>query len=131
LQLTDLPKPAPGPNQILVRVHAAGVNPIDYKLRKTGALGFGPGKVLGFDAAGTVEAVGVGVTDFQAGDRVFYSPDFSLPGAYAEFNVVHANLVAPMPKNLYFEQAAGVPLAGMTAWTGCLRGANWVWDRRC
>lgn len=118
LQLAELPTPAPGPNQILVRVHAAGVNPIDYKLRQTGALGFGPGKVLGFDAAGTVAETGPGVADFQPGDRVFYSPDFSLPGAYAQFNLVHAHLVAPMPANLSFEQAAVIPLAGMTAWDG-------------
>jgi NADPH:quinone reductase len=118
LQLAELPKPSPGPNQIVVRVHAAGVNPIDYKLRKTGALGFGPGKVLGFDAAGTVDSVGPGVAEFQPGDRVFYSPDFSLPGAYAQFNLVRADLVAPMPPGLSFEQAAAIPLAGMTAWDG-------------
>jgi NADPH:quinone reductase len=118
LQLADLPQPSPGPNQLLVRVHAAGVNPIDYKLRKTGALGFGPGKVLGFDAAGIVEEAGPGVADFQPGDRVFYSPDFSLPGAYAQFNLVRADLVAPMPAGLSFEQAAAIPLAGMTAWDG-------------
>jgi NADPH:quinone reductase len=116
LQLVEVPVPAPGPNQLLVRVHAAGVNPIDFKLRKTGALGFGPGKVLGFDAAGTVESVGPGVVDFKPGDRVFYSPDFSLPGAYAQFNLVRAELVAPMPNNLSFEQAAALPLAGMTAY---------------
>jgi len=118
LQLADVPKPSPGPNQLLVRVHAAGVNPIDYKLRKTGALGFGPGKILGFDAAGIVEQIGPGVADFKPGDRVFYSPDFSLPGSYAEFHLAPAHLVAPMPANLSFEQAAAIPLAGMTAWDG-------------
>ena len=116
LELAEIPVPAAGPNQILVRVHAAGVNPIDYKLRKTGALGFGAGKILGFDAAGTVEAVGAGVGEFRVGDRVFYSPDFSLPGAYAEYNVVQASLVAPMPTNLSFEEAAALPLAGMTGY---------------
>ncbi len=118
LRVADVATPTAGANQILVRVHAAGVNPIDYKLRQTGALGFGAGKVLGFDAAGVVEAVGAGVTDFAAGDKVFYSPDFSLPGAYAQFNVVRAELVAHMPARLSFEQAAAIPLAGMTAWDG-------------
>lgn len=118
LQWMDVPAPTAGPNQLLVRVHAAGVNPIDYKLRKTGALGFGPGKILGFDAAGVVEAVGPGVTDFRPGDKVFYSPDFSAPGAYAEFNLVRADLAAPMPEHLTFQQAAALPLAGMTAWDG-------------
>jgi NADPH:quinone reductase len=118
LQLAEIPTPSPGPNQILVRVKAAGVNPIDYKLRKTGALNAGPGKVLGFDAAGVVEQAGPGVTDFKPGDAVFYSPDFSLPGAYAQFNVVSTSLVALMPKTLTFEQAAAIPLAGTTAWDG-------------
>src|ERR1041384_1476845 len=106
LVVQERERPAPQAGQLVGRVKAAGVNPIDYKLRKTGALGFGPGKVLGFDVAGIVEEVGVGVNDFKAGDRVFYSPDFSLPGAYAEFNVVHASLVAPMPAGLTFVEAA-------------------------
>jgi NADPH2:quinone reductase len=118
LQLADLPAPAPGPCQILVRVKAAGVNPIDYKVRKSGAFGARSGTVLGFDAAGIVESTGPGVTDFAPGDPVFYSPDWSLPGAYAEFNVVDARLAARMPANLTFEQAAAIPLAGMTAWDG-------------
>jgi NADPH:quinone reductase len=118
LQLADLPKPTPGPNQLLVRLHAAGVNPLDYKLRKTGTQGFGPGRVLGFDAAGTVEQVGPGVTSFKPGDRVFYSPDFTTIGTYAQFGVVSADIAAPMPPGLSFEQAAAIPLAGMTAWQG-------------
>jgi NADPH:quinone reductase len=116
LQVAEVPTPAPLPNQILVRVKAAGVNPIDYKLRKTGALNAGPGKVLGFDAAGVIEQVGPGVIDFKPGDAVFYSPDFSMPGTYAQFNVVSASLVAAMPRTLSFEQAAAIPLAGTTAW---------------
>jgi NADPH:quinone reductase-like Zn-dependent oxidoreductase len=118
LQLADLPVPSAGVNQILVRVKAAGVNPIDAKIRKSGAFGAKAGTILGFDAAGVVEAVGIGVTDFKAGEKVFYSPDWSLPGAYAEFNVVDARLVAHMPAHLTFEEAAAVPLAGMTAWDG-------------
>lgn len=118
LQLADLPTPSPGPNQLLVKVHAAGVNPIDYKLRQTGALGIKPGAVLGFDVAGTVEALGPGVHDFKIGDQVFYSPAFGLPGAYAQFNLVDAAIVAPMPKGLSFIEAAAIPLAGMTAWDG-------------
>ena len=116
LRLVDVPKPTAGPNELVVRVRAAGVNPIDYKLRKTGALGVGAGTILGYDVAGIVEEIGPGVTDFKPGDRVFYSPDFSLPGAYAEFHLVHSRLVAAMPSNLSFEQAAALPLAGTTAW---------------
>jgi NADPH2:quinone reductase len=120
LQLSDIPEPTVGPGQILVRLHAAGVNPLDYKVRKTGHLGFGPGKVIGFDAAGIVEQVGPGGTSFKPGDRVFYSPD---AGGYAQFNTVSADVVAPMPPGLSFEQAAALPLAGMTACDGIfLRG---------
>lgn len=118
LQMTDVPAPTTGANQILVRVKAAGVNPIDYKVRKSGAFGAGKGSILGFDAAGIVEAVGPGVKDFAPGDKVFYSPDWTLPGAYAEFNVIDPGLVARMPANLSFEEAAAIPLAGMTAWDG-------------
>ena len=78
----------------------------------------GRGRCLGFDAAGVVAEVGAGVTGLKAGDAVFYSPDFSLPGAYAEYNLVRAELVAAMPSGLTFEQAAALPLAGMTAWDG-------------
>jgi NADPH2:quinone reductase len=120
LQLSNIPEPAVGPGQILVRLHAAGVNPLDYKVRKTGHLGFGPGKVIGFDAAGTVEQIGPGVTSFKPGDRVFYSPP---GGGYAQLNTADADIVAPMPPGLSFEQAAALPLAGMTACDGIfLRG---------
>jgi NADPH2:quinone reductase len=120
LKLQDVEKPRPGPGQVLVRVMAAGVNPIDYKVRKTGALGFGPGKILGFDVAGVVEEAGPGVDEFSPGDRVFYSPDFSTPGAYAEYHVAKSALVAPMPAGLDFIQAAAIPLAGMTAYDGVM-----------
>lgn len=116
LRLVDVPRPVAGPNELLVRVKAAGVNPIDYKLRKSGAMGAGPGTILGFDVAGIVEEAGAAVSEFNVGDRVFYSPDFSLPGGYAEFHLVQSRLVARMPENLSFEQAAALPLAGTTAW---------------
>ncbi|HEY4328842.1 MAG TPA: NADP-dependent oxidoreductase [Phycisphaerae bacterium] len=120
LQVAQVPTPVAGPNQVLVRVRAAGVNPIDYKLRKTGALGYGAGKILGFDAAGVVEGVGPGVTDFKVGESVFYSPDFSQQGSYAQFHVVSQDILAHMPGNLSFEEAAAVPLAGTTAYDGLL-----------
>ncbi len=116
-RLADLPKPAPGPGQLLVHVRAAAVNPIDYKLRQTGALGIKPGDILGFDAAGIVEAIGAGVHDFGLGEEVFYSPGFGLPGAYAEYNVVPANIVARKPANLSLVEAASIPLAGQTAYS--------------
>lgn len=124
LTQVDLPQPVAGINQLLVKVRAVGVNPIDCKLRRTGALGIKPGAVLGFDAAGVVEAVGPGVTEFAPGDEVYYSPAFGSPGAYAQYHVVEAALVAHKPKTLSFEEAAALPLAGMTAWDGVVtRGA--------
>src|SRR4051812_43860046 len=116
LKYTDVEKPAPGVGQLLVRVKAAGVNPIDYKLRKSGAMGYGAGSILGVDAAGVVEALGPGVTDFKPGDHVFYSPEFAKPGGYAQWNVVRSDIVVTMPPDLNFEEAAAVPLAGTTAW---------------
>jgi NADPH2:quinone reductase len=117
LELADLPRPVPGPNQLLVRIHAAAINPIDYKLRQTGAMGVSAGSILGFDAAGTVEALGPGVTGFKPGDEVFYSPGFGGgdTGTYAEFGLVAAHICAPKPVNLSFAEAAAVPLAGQTA----------------
>ena len=116
LHLVEMPVPSPGPNELLIRIKAAGVNPIDYKLRKTGAMNSGPGTVLGFEAAGIVEKAGPGVQDFKPGDRVYYSSEFSKTGTYAEFQTVESRLVASMPANLTFEQAAALPLAGTTAW---------------
>lgn len=124
LTLKDLPVPSAGPNQVLVRIKAAAVNPIDYKLRKTGALGIKPGDILGFDAAGVVEAVGPGVSHLKRGDEVFYSPGFGLPGAYAEYNVADASIVALKPAKLSFIEAAALPLAGMTAYDGVVVRGN-------
>ncbi len=113
-----------GANEMLVRVKAAGVNPIDYKIRKNGLFKAGAGTVLGFDIAGVVEKVGAGVRDFVAGDAVYYSPEFSTSGGYAEFQVVDAGIVAHKPASLSFVEAAAVPVAGMTAWDGVMtRGA--------
>jgi len=116
LQQKDIPIPEVGPNQLLVRVMAAGANPLDYKLRRTGAFGYGPGSVLGFDAAGVVEKVGPGVTEFKPMDEVFYSPDITGPGSYAQYHLTAADIVVKKPKNLTFIEAAAAPLAGMTAW---------------
>ncbi len=123
-KLGELPVPSIGPNQLLVRVLAGSVNPIDIKLRKTGNFGYGPGSVLGFDVAGKVEKVGAGVTDFHPADDVYYSPAFGLPGGNAEFNVVDADIVARKPPSLSWLEAGVVPLAGMTAYGALFERAN-------
>jgi NADPH2:quinone reductase len=118
-ELADMPKPVPGPRQVLVKVAAASVNPVDYKIRNY------PGNwanvpvpaILGYDAAGVVESVGAQVTHLQPGDEVFYSAKiFGRQGTYAEYHVEDADIVAKKPKNLTFEQAASLPLAAMTAY---------------
>ena len=109
--------PVPGPNVLLVRVLAVAVNPVDTKVRKL--LGDGPHdppRILGFDAAGIVEAIGAEVTEFSVGDEVFYSGDVTRSGSNAEFQAVDARLVARKPESLSFAEAAAVPLVAITAW---------------
>lgn len=114
LQDTTLADPTPGPRDLLVRVHAVSVNPVDTKVRRNAAAD--GQKVLGWDAAGVVEAVGAGVTLFQPGDRVFYAGDITRPGSNAELQAVDERIVGRMPKSLDFAQAAALPLTAITAW---------------
>jgi NADPH:quinone reductase-like Zn-dependent oxidoreductase len=117
---TEVPTPAPGPTEILVRVQAAGVNPVDFKTRAGGGvadfLGTPP-VILGWDVAGVVEAVGYGVTLFAPGDEVFGMPKFPRPAeAYAEYVTAPARHFAHKPATLSTVEAGGLPLAGLTAW---------------
>jgi zinc-binding alcohol dehydrogenase family protein len=114
LQDTTLPDPTPGARDLLVRVHAVSVNPVDTKVRRNAAAD-GP-KVLGWDAAGVVEAVGADVTLFRPGDRVFYAGDITRPGSNAELQAVDERIVGRMPASLGFAQAAALPLTAITAW---------------
>jgi alcohol dehydrogenase len=118
MALRDVPKPEAGPGNVLVRVRAAGLNPVDYKIRE--------GKmrlinrlhlplVAGSELAGEVSQVGPGVTKFVPGDRVFARVDKFTLGAFAEFATVDQHLLAGIPEELDFGQAAGLPLAGLTA----------------
>ncbi len=119
--LREWPKPVPGIDDVLVRVHAAGLNPIDYKIR-AGALRvvqrFALPVVLGSELAGTVEACGAAVTRFKSGDRVFARVAKHRLGAFAEYAAVDASFVAAMPSSLDFAHAAAVPLAALTALQG-------------
>lgn len=122
-QAADLPAPVAGPGQLLVRVLATSVNPVDYKIRRAGSwAGVKPPAVIGFDAAGIVEAVGPGVTGWEPGAKVFYTPHlFGRPGTYAELQAVEADIVVEKPVNLTFLEAASLPLAGGTAWDAIIR----------
>lgn len=121
---SDEPRPTPGPGEVLVRVMASGTNPVESKIRGNGSwAGIAPPAVLGYDAAGVVEALGPGVTDLQPGEEVFYTPEIfgNQAGTYAAYNVVPARIVARKPGRLSWEEAAAVPLAGGTAWEAVVR----------
>jgi NADPH2:quinone reductase len=119
LEPMALPSPEAGPGQLLVKVHACAANPVDTKIRR-GMLPLKPTfpLILGYDISGVVEAVGEGVTDFVPGDAVFYSPELTGQGGYAEYHVADAALVTFKPDGFSHVEAASVPLAGMTAWQG-------------
>lgn len=121
----DVQKPEPGPGEVLVRVIASGTNPIDAKLRADGSFaGLEPPVVLGADVSGVVEEVGPGVTDFEGGDEVYYTPEIFGPGSnggYAEYHVANAEIVVHKPTSLSHEEAAAIPLAGGTAYEAVVR----------
>lgn len=120
----DVQRPAPGPDEVLVRVVASGTNPVDAKLRQNGSWAkLEPPVVLGYDVAGVVEETGAAVHHLRAGDEVYFTPEiFGNPhGSYAEYVVARADIVANKPAKLSFEDAAAVPLAGGTAWEAVVR----------
>jgi len=120
-ELRDVPVPEPGPAELRIRVHAAGLNPVDYKTR-AGQLKvirrYPLPIVMGNELAGVVDACGPGVTRFQPGDRVFARVDKDVMGAFAEYACVAETLVARMPDRIDFATAAALPLAGLTALQG-------------
>jgi NADPH:quinone reductase-like Zn-dependent oxidoreductase len=117
LKLVTLPIPEPGVSEIRLRVHAAGVNPIDGAQRQTGAFVGEPPFVLGWDVCGAVEAVGPGVTLYKPGDVVFGLLPFPQGhGAYAEYVVGPTRAFVPKPDRLDYIQAAAIPMVGLTAW---------------
>ncbi len=112
----DLPTPEIGPHDLLVRVEAIALNPVDMKQRQRTTPPAGTARVLGFDAAGTVEAVGPEVTRFAVGDAVFYAGALQRPGSNAELQAVDERIVGLKPKSLSFADAAALPLTSLTAW---------------
>ncbi|MCP9206919.1 NADP-dependent oxidoreductase [Streptomyces cucumeris] len=119
LTVVETARPEPGRGEILVRVHAAGVNPADWKTRERGVFADGTPLpfTLGFDVSGVVTSVGAGVTVFRPGDEVFGMPRFPHPaGAYAEYVTAPARHFAPRPRGLDHTQAGALPLAALTAW---------------
>lgn len=130
-QPVDLPQPAIKPGHVLVRVAATSVNTVDTMIRQMGRdLPLSPAlpALLGMDFAGTIEAVGEGVTGFAAGDEVYGCAGglADLPGALAQFILADARLIARKPKSLSMREAAALPLVGITAYEG-LHRHPWAW----
>jgi zinc-binding alcohol dehydrogenase family protein len=112
----DIPAPVPGPHDLLVRVKAVSVNPVDVKVRSSSPAPESGPKILGWDASGIVEAVGDAVTLFRPGDAVFYAGDITRPGANAELHTVDERIVGHKPSSLDWAEAAALPLTAITAW---------------
>ena len=114
----ELPKPTPGPLDVLVQIRAIAINPVDTKVRAMQHAWQDPVKILGWDASGVITAIGENVLDFQIGDEVYYAGDLSRPGCYAEYQCVDHRIIAHKPKTLHFAEAASLPLTALTAWEG-------------
>jgi NADPH:quinone reductase-like Zn-dependent oxidoreductase len=125
LELVEVVRPEPGPTEVLVRVSAAGVNPVDWKTRARGGFLGEPPFTVGWDVAGVVEELGRGVTRFAKGDRVFGMPRFPHEaGAYAEYMTSPTRQLARIPVGLSDVEAAALPLAGLTAWQALVETAD-------
>lgn len=112
----DIPEPVPGPRDLKVRIEAVSVNPVDTKVRAGVAPPEGGPKILGWDAAGVVTAIGADVTLFRPGDEVFYAGSIARPGTNAEYHTVDERIVGRKPRSLSWPEAAAIPLTAITAW---------------
>lgn len=119
LKYEDAARPDPATGEVLVRVHAAAVNPVDWKVRAghlKGFLNYSLPLIPGWDLSGVVEATGAGVTDWKQGDAVYARPDLRRNGAYAEYIAVRASELGHKPRSIDHVQASAIPLACLTAW---------------
>ncbi len=129
LQLETIESPQPAPSEVLVEVKAAGVNPVDWKIREGYLSEVLPHQfpiIPGWDAAGVVRSCGIGVTSLEPGDDIwsYCRRDIVQQGAYSEYMVLPEHLAAKKPENLSFEQAAAIPLAGLTAYQALFEAGN-------
>lgn len=121
LKEMQVDNPKANAKQVVVEVKATSVNPIDWKLREgylQQMIDWAFPIILGWDVAGVISEIGEEVTDWKVGDEVFARPETTRFGTYAEYTIVDQNLLAKIPANVSFEEAAAVPLAGLTAWQG-------------
>jgi NADPH2:quinone reductase len=112
----EIPKPEPRGRDLLVRVRAVSVNPVDTKVRAPKDKVESEPKILGWDAAGVVEAAGEGASLFSPGDEVYYAGSIARQGCDGEYHLVDERIVGRKPRNLTFEEAAAMPLTTLTAW---------------
>ena len=122
----DAPIPAIQADEVLVKIHAASVNPVDWKVREGYLKDMLPHRlplILGWDFAGEIVAVGSAVQGWKLGDAVYARPDIARDGSYAEFIAVRASEIAAKPSKANWQQAAAVPLAALTAWQSLIEGA--------
>jgi NADPH:quinone reductase-like Zn-dependent oxidoreductase len=127
LKYEDAPRPQPAAGEVLIRVHAAGVNPVDRGVRSgflKERLKYTLPMIPGWDVSGVVEAVGPGVSRLKVGDAVYSRPDISRDGSYAEYMIVKESEVALKPKSIDHVTAAAVPLAALTAWQALFDAAK-------
>jgi len=127
LSIDDIPLPDIAPDDVLVRVVAASINPVDWKVREGYLAQMIPHALpltLGWDVSGVVEKVGARVTQWQAGDAVFARPDIARNGTYAEYVAVRASECARKPRTISHVEAASLPLAGITAWEAMMDTAR-------
>ncbi|TMR98407.1 NADP-dependent oxidoreductase [Nonomuraea basaltis] len=127
VRASDVPDPKAGAHDVLVRIHAASVNPVDLKIRDGDLKAILPLRapfVLGNDLAGTVVAVGARVTRFAVGDEVYAHPDQNRMGTFAELIAIHEDDVATKPATLTMAEAASIPLVGLTAWQALVERAD-------
>jgi NADPH2:quinone reductase len=124
LEVAEIPVPEPGAGDIRMKVEAASINPVDWKLTLDHKPEWSYPHVLGLDAAGTVDAVGSGVSEWRAGDRVVVHHNLWKPGVFAEFAILPAHVISRLPERVSYVDAAAVPCAGYTAYQALFRKAR-------
>lgn len=116
LRQVDVPQPDPGPEEVRVKVHAVGLNPVDYKMAASGFPTWDYPFILGLDVAGVVDAIGEDVVEWEVGDPVYYHGDMTRPGGFGQYAIAPSHVLSWLPEGVSYEQAAALPCAGFTAY---------------
>lgn len=130
LKYEDIAIPTPGSGELLIKIHAAGMNPIDWKIREGYIPNYTLPHILGSDFSGVVEVIGPDITKWAPGDEVFGSTDMAMDGSYAEYTVMKESEIALKPKSLDHVHTAAIPLAALTAWQALFDHAGLVKGQR-